>query len=450
VSPISLVRLGLLCLLAAALVPAPAAAQGNVLLVIADDVGVDRIAAYGAHPDAGPTPVIDALAAHGVLFRTAWADPLCSPTRAGMLTGRYAFRNGVGVGVDWNVPIAQQDAFVPVPDGTWMPVIARRSGVRTAAVGKWHLTHKWSPNAYQHPIQAGFERHLGAISNLAAGAGSYTNYLKNDAHHGGNSQSFSSTYATTDSVDDALELIDGFGADPWFVWLAFHAPHKPFHVPPQHLHSFGSGPGLSDADLYRAALEALDTELGRLLGGIRPAVLARTTVIFVGDNGTPKDATTEPTSPNPAKGSMYQGGVHVPLIIAGADVVQPGREVLAPVNTLDLHATVLELLGLGTAALPGDSVSLAPYLADPRATARRAWIYAERHSPNGYGPFDDRRRAVTDGRYKLIRNEKEGLPAVQFFDLETDAYEQANLWPRLDAQAARAYLALDAVLARLH
>jgi arylsulfatase A-like enzyme len=107
VSPISLVRLGLPCLLAAALLSAPAAAQGNVLLVIADDVGVDRIAAYGAHPEAGPTPVIDALAAHGVLFRTAWSDPLCSPTRAGMLSGRYAFRTGVG------------DVIVQSPQPNW-------------------------------------------------------------------------------------------------------------------------------------------------------------------------------------------------------------------------------------------------------------------------------------------------------------------------------------------
>jgi arylsulfatase A-like enzyme len=441
------VRLLAVFLLAPALLAGP---QDNVLLVIADDVGIDRIAAYGAHPDAGPTPVIDALAEHGVLFRTAWADPLCSPTRAGMLTGRYAFRTGVGIGVDWNVPIDQQDAYVPEPDTGWLPTLVRRHGIRTAAVGKWHLTHKWHADAYQHPILAGFERHLGAITNLSALGGDYNSFLKNDASVAGNSQSFSSTYATTDSVDDALMLIDGFGADPWFVWLAFHAPHKPFHVPPPELHSFGDDQGLPDDIRYRAALEALDTELGRLLGGIRPTVLARTTVIFVGDNGTPKAAVTEPAAPTPAKGSMYQGGVHVPLIIAGAGVAQPGREVSAPVNSVDLHATVLDLLGIDGSGGGLDSVSVTPYLSDPRAREQRAWIYAERHDPNGFGPYTDLRRGVSDGRYKLVRNEKEGLPAVQFFDLEADPFELTNLWPGLDAEQARAFAALDGVLARLN
>jgi arylsulfatase A-like enzyme len=351
--------------------------------------------------------------------------------------------------VDWNVPVAQQDDFVPAPDATWLPAVLGRSGVRTAAVGKWHLTHKWAPDAWQHPVDAGFERHLGAITNLGALAGSYDNFLKNDAGPTGASQSFSSTYATTDSVDDALMLIDGFGADPWFVWLAFHAPHKPFHVPPAGLHSFGDGQGLPETDQYRAALEALDTELGRLLGGIRPAVLARTTVILVGDNGTPKDATTEPTAPHPAKGSMYEGGVHVPLIVAGAGVTRPGREVRFPVNTVDVHATVLDLLRVPANGAAIDSVSLAPYLADPQAPAQRAWMYAGRHGPNGFGPSDDRRRAVSDGRYKLIRTEKDGLPPVQFFDLLGDPFEEDDLWPGLDGPQARAFARLDTVLARL-
>ena len=124
----------LLCALALGAAPLRAQERGNVLVVVADDVGVERIAAYGAHPDAGPTPVIDSLAARGVLFRNAYGNPICSPTRMAALTGRHGFRTGVGIGVSWAGGLGHGE-FVPGPAESFLAEPLAAAGYRTGLVG---------------------------------------------------------------------------------------------------------------------------------------------------------------------------------------------------------------------------------------------------------------------------------------------------------------------------
>jgi arylsulfatase B len=399
----------------------------NILLILADDVGVDRVAVYGEHPDPGRTPVLDELARNGILFRNTWVNPVCSPTRSLLLTGRYGFRTGIGT------PIF----FLPDDDitgsaGTFaldsseisLPRLLTEAGYHTAAIGKWHLANnKPTGSGYQHPIDAGFEYFAGSVANA-----NYFGWEKNTATAAGNAQAMSSIYPTTENVDDTLAFIRRSGPTPWFVWLAFNAAHKPFHAPPAHLiheetqQEIAASP--TKPNLHRAMVEAMDTEIGRLLRGIPPDVLAHTLVIFIGDNGTPKDAISQPAAAG-AKGSVLEGGLNVPFIMAGAHILAPGREEDALVSGNDLHATVLQLAGVHSRLGSADSVSLTPYMAQPDAPHHRRWVYAERFKPNGFVNYSVHLRAMRGERYKLIRNEITGT--TLFYNLLLDPNETLNL-----------------------
>jgi len=429
----------LLCLAAAP------RAQDNVLVVVADDMGVDRVGAYAEHPDPGHTPRIDQLAAQGVLFRNAWSSPYCSPTRAGVLTGRHAFRTGIGQPVGYSLAGGQALS----PRETLLPEVLAHAAVpwRSVALGKWHLA-TIDQGGLLHPLLSGFDAHVGTMTSVGASPsnGTYYSFEKNVngqlVHVDG--------YATTDTTDDALRLLRST-PEPWFAWLAYNAPHVPLHKPPEELHSYDlqGSPKDTPGAHQRAAIEALDSELGRLLDMLDPDVLARTTVVVLGDNGTDDVATDAPFLPEHAKGTPYEGGVNVPLIVAGPRVGRPGGECDALVQTLDLFATIAEIAGVDprTVVPPGtalDSVSLLPYLQDPHHSPLRRWAYTESFSPNGPGPWGQHERATRDARHKLIRR----LDAPdELYDLQADPFEQSNLLAGpLTRRQAAAYAALSQLL----
>ena len=225
-----------------------------------------------------------------------------------------------------------------------------------------------------------------------------------------------------------------------FLWVACNAPHTPLHRPPDHLHSYhdlpadGSGP---PRPYYEAMIEALDTELGRLLAAVDTN---RTTILFIGDNGTPGSVIQPPHPPERAKGTPYQGGIRVPLIIAGPEVVAPGRICDTPVHAVDLWATVLELFGADPARVPPrdrgiDSRSLLPILRDQPFTPAESCVLTE-HFGAGVDPGDSA-RSVQDETYTLIRF-TDGREELYF--LPTDPGEQTNLLSTVLAPApAEAY-----------
>ncbi|MBM3984339.1 MAG: hypothetical protein FJ296_01395 [Planctomycetes bacterium] len=401
-------------------VPHVAAQQPNILLLIADDLGIDRVGAYGAVPDPGHTPVIDALAADGVLFRNAWSNPNCPPTRAGILTGRQPNRTGFCATNFWTTPTELPQSEATIPE--LLP-----SEYRSAVVGKWHVG-SLKVSGYMHPLLQGFEHFRGSMTIFDPLLGeSYTSFTK---VIDGVSLVPTTKYATTDQVDDALDLIAGWGAEPWFLWLAFHAPHGPFHKPPASLHTFGTLPNPINANIpihMKAMAGAMDTEIGRLLDSLDPAVRANTVVLFVGDNGTDSVATTAPFLPSHAKGTVYQGGVNVPLIASGPGIAR-GAECAALVSTADLHATILELAGAAPASAE-DSLSFAPQLANPALPGARTTLYTEVFLPNGNGPYTSRARALRDERYKLMQVfGTSAIPTeVHLFDLLLDPFELVDL-----------------------
>ena len=363
---------------------APRVSANNVLILLADDLGADQLAAYGIGSDLPTTPNLDALAAGGLLFRNAWANPLCSPTRALIQTGRYAFRTGVGFVVS-PTGAALESSELTLPE---MLDLGTSQTYAHAAFGKWHLGNGMNGGIVA-PNQAGYSHFSGTMTSIAA-PDTYFDWRQ--VVDGVEARQ--TRYETEVVVDETLSWI-GAQTGPWFCYLAFNLPHDPFHRPPDTLHTVdftnvNPDPKMEPRPYYRAMVEAMDHEIGRLLAGIDPVVLAQTTVIFLGDNGTPKEVVVPPQQTSHAKGSVYEGGVHVPLIVSGPLVQMPGSQCDALVHAVDLYGTVAEIAGVDLAAqAPGitfDTLSLVPYFADPARVPLRDVLYAEVFYPNGGPP----------------------------------------------------------------
>jgi arylsulfatase B len=442
----------LLALFMALMAVSPAGAARNVLLLIADDYGIDVTRYYPktdrrvTTPPAPATPNLANLAQNGLLFRNTWAQPSCSPTRATMLTGRYGSRTGIGKPVPHDLtspaPTFSLDEFT-LPEAFER---ARPSRYLLAHVGKWHLSR-----GTRDPNDHGWHRFSGPHPELAH-LESYFQWPK--VVDG--VETTSTVYATTDQVNDMLQMIDEakLAKRSYFIWGALSAPHSPYQKPPNALHTRDSLPasGASRRAYYEAMIEAMDTEIGRLL---RSVDLATTTVIFLGDNGTPNEVTARPYDSNHAKLRVYEQGVRVPMIVAGAGVVAPGRQVTGLVNTVDLYPTILRLAGIDpSTVLPAgtkiDGVSILPYIENTVTTSPRGTAYAEKFDLAYNEQWE---HAIRNTRYKLIERAA-GLrwPTREFFDLVNDPYEKTNLLRRTLTSTQRTNLnrlntALDDLLA---
>jgi len=391
----------------------------NILLVIADDLGADVAPCLAPRAQRVPMPHIEDLCAKGVVFERAWSNPTCSPTRATILTGRYSFRTGVGQQI-----LGNNTTSLPTTETTLPHIIAPQ--YMSAAIGKWHLANGSNGGA-NHPESTGFNHYAGLM------IGAHQDYYNWRYTEDGQTIDVEE-YSTTRMTNDAISWLDNQPSDtPWFLWLAYTAPHTPLHRPPADLHTQSGLTGErqhirnNGMSYYKAAAEALDTELGRLLDHIGEDELAKTWVIFVGDNGSPGQIIPEPRTRNQAKGTLSEGGVHVPMVISGPGLADPGRYVSAPVNLADLYSTIAELTGRERAQLEAgnaliDSVSLVPYLTQSPTNDQRSWIYSEIFGSE----IDPARegRTISNRQYKLIRFDQ---GSVAFYDLENDPYERSNL-----------------------
>jgi arylsulfatase A-like enzyme len=386
------------------------AQQTNVLLIIADDLGIDSLSAFNTDAAASlpPTPAIDNIQSNGITFTRFYSYSTCSPTRSAILTGRYAFRTGV---------YSPQDNDLMVNEHT-LPDALLESGVisnRLAQIGKWHLGNDAAaPNAV-----GGWPHFSGA---LGGGLSSYTNWQKTV---NGTTTAGYTTYATTDNVNDSIAWINQQGTNSWFLWLAFNAPHTPLHRPPDELHSYltiSDNPGRRSRPHYEAMIEAMDTEIERLLSNVDPSV---TTVIFMGDNGTPGGVLQPPLPSGHGKGSIYDGGVRVPLIIRGAAVGAglEGSTHDGVVHSVDLYATILDLFGVEAEDVVPEEVVL-----DSRSFAEvlRGGAYTRKPADitvsNVRNQLDE--RAIVEEDYKFIDF---GGGVHGFYDVAAELAETNNL-----------------------
>jgi arylsulfatase A-like enzyme len=405
----------------------PANAQRNVILIIADDLGTDYCGFYEDRADTAPMTNIRKLLTRGVRFQNAMSNPVCSPTRAGILTGRYGFRTGVGDAVEMSAAGALDTAELTIP--RLLNLYAPSGGIAKANIGKWHLQPSMPASNFLNPNRMGYDHYAGNFSGQLA---SYTNWSKVTNGVSGTS----TTYATTETANDAITWIKAQSAKPFFLWLAFNAPHTPFHLPPTALHSYKSLSG-STTDIqanpksyFKASLEALDTEIGRLMDSLQALKkLDSTDIIFIGDNGNTQSV-AQITPRNKSKGTIYQYGVRVPFIVAGPSVVSPNRVSAALVNTVDIFATVLELFGFTTwqtrisASKPVDSKSLLPILANKSSTVR-PWAFTEIFNTTPDLVNDG--KAIRNAEYKFIRFDNGNQ---ELYNLLTDPNEATNLLRR--------------------
>ena len=423
-TPRSLRRALLLLTIVAALkLPADLSAQTipkNILLVIGDDIGTDALALFNTNTvgtSFAPTPNLDALAAQGVKFRNCYGYPSCSPTRSCLLTGRYGFRTGLGAAID-----DPHDPYLSPREFTIPRALDANPqlGFRHAHVGKWHL----SEAAIDPNLIGGWSHYSGYL------AGERESYFDWEKTVNGITTPHTTNYCTSDSATDAINWITAQGTNRWFLWFAPKAAHSPLNKPPNELHSYDHLTGTEaniaaqPKEYYKAMIEALDTEMGRVLTNIN---LAETLVMFLGDNGTPRETIQSPYTTNQCKGTLFEGGIRLPMFIAGAGVVGTNRWTDAVVHAVDVPVTLLDLAGVNLATtfpsnLAFDGRSFAAVVRNQPWNPAENVILAENFGSIIPPPL--RGVAARGQRYKVIKGDG-GLQL--FYDLQTDPYESTNL-----------------------
>ncbi len=371
----------------------------NILLIIADDMGLDATPGYNLGSSKPNMPNLQSLIDNGIRFNNLWSNPTCTPTRGTIITGKYGFRTNVTKVDD---PLSTSETSI-------QKYLSSNTEYSNAVIGKWHLSRDAN-----HPNDMGVDYYAGT---LGGGVSSYTNWNLNI---NGVTNS-SSEYITTKLTDLAINWVSD-QTKPWFLWLAYNAPHTPFHLPPNELHSRGtlaSDQSSIDSNpflYYLAAIEAMDTEMGRLINSMSQEEKDNTIIILIGDNGTPGMASQD--YPNRrAKGSVYQGGVNVPMIVSGKGVTRTNETDDTLINTTDLYATVANIADAGITETH-DSKSFLPVLKGENFT-ERDFIYAEAGKDSG---GSDRTIRNATHKYILFEDGDEAL-----YNLSTDALESTNL-----------------------
>jgi arylsulfatase B len=424
--------------------PGDGSKKPNILLIIADDWGAEATSLYPelvGDSGAVPVPNIESLAANGLVFDNAWASPACSMTRGTIVSGLYGYRTGV----------TSVGSVLPTDTVTVFDRITADSPAdySQAFFGKYHLgggsfdpragaAFADAPKILQHVRDLGIPTFKGILG------GAVTDYYSWNAYDIDGPAQPTTVYATTALTNYAIDYIHQQKVDkpdqPWFIYQAYNAPHaanggnSPYQVPPPELHhvdlsSVGSpapGSSATNVPIYKANIQSLDTEIGRLLKEVN---LDDTVVIFVGDNGTPGPVKDTGTGIRDSKGSAYEGGVRVPLIVTGAGVTRRGRADDLFVTT-DLYATILDLAGVPVSHV-NNSYSITPLLGDEAGSSGRLYSFAETSSGTS-----NRRYALKDKRYKIVSN----LGKRELYDLVADPLEKTNLY------ASAAYAAVRATL----
>ena len=426
--------------------PAPAT-HPNIVLIVADDLGWSDLACYGA--DLHETPNIDALAASGMRFTQAYAPaPVCSPTRAALLTGRAPARLGMTTWSEGALDPADDRPLLPAPSKPNLPRsevslarLLQAAGYRTALVGKWHLG-----DADHAPETHGFDVNIGG-TRWGAPATYFWPYRSPD--HSGKEFRYvphlefgkPGEYLTDRLTDEAVRVIDRLNGEspPFFLMVAHHAPHTPIEAPSGDVEFFQRK--LTPAHhqrnpAYAAMVRRLDSGVGRIVETLKSrSLLDRTIVVFTSDNGgyigIDRRQTIPVTTNAPlrsGKASLYEGGLRVPLVVRWPGVTPAGTVSETPVILTDLFHTLRPLAGSspppGPAPATEDGLDLGPVLRDPKATLHREALYF--HFPHYYhAPATTPVGAIRAGDWKLIEHFEDNR--LELFDLSADPGETNDL-----------------------
>lgn len=390
-----------------------APAKPNILLIVGDDMGYADVGFHGSKDI--PTPHLDALAAAGARFTNGYVSgPYCSPTRAGLLTGRYQTR----FGHEFNP--AGSNAGLPVTENTLADRL-KAKGYATGLVGKWHLGNQPT----MHPQQRGFTEFFGFLG------GSHSYFDAGGMLRG--TEPIKELDYTTDAFGrEACAYIERHRAEPWFLYLAFNAVHTPMHATDARLKKFAH---IADERrrTYAAMMSALDDNIGQVRAKLAATDQEQNTLVFfISDNGGPTmlGVTINASRNDPLRGSKrttLEGGIRVPFVVAWPGHVKPGV-FDQPAIQLDLHATALAAAGV--AAKPEwqiEGTNLLPFLSGEKSGTPHDALYWR---------FGEQ-MAVRRGDWKLVRYDVnadtnlggrgQGASAAKLYNLATDLHEDSDL-----------------------
>ncbi|MDE0360493.1 MAG: sulfatase-like hydrolase/transferase [Rhodospirillaceae bacterium] len=394
--------------------------QPNILVIISDDQGVVDSPEYHYDPNPPHTPNLSALANEGVIFENAWATPMCFTTRAAYLTGLHGARNGVLTG---NTPIRLEDQTIY----EFLRDNEETGNYASAFIGKWYVGLD-DVNGESYPVANGVPYFAGVIEGNFGAERSYDRWnLTIDSPEMETVRVVSTEYNTSKLTRLAEEWIEEQDS-PWFVTLAYNAPHGPRHWPDESLHGMqertekhftsdmcgGGGMGamgagaaeagsmgaggaagsVDDEECYNAMVEAMDTEVGNLLLKLEElGQRDETLIIYSGDNGSSEPTVIEDRQ---AKSTLYAGGLHVPFFASGAGVTRKGVREDRLVTITDIFATVGEIAGADFDGTIHDSLSFAGFLSSEEGIDRPyAFSDIDRNNTSGW--------SVRDHEHMLMR-----------------------------------------------
>lgn len=431
-------------------------APPNFVFILVDDLGWADVGCYGS--DLHETPNIDRLAQQGMRFTNAYAAaPVCSPTRASIMTGKFPARLHMTIWYEASANPPQNRRLIPpITQGNLpleqvtTPEVLKETGYFTAHVGKWHLG-----DAAHYPETQGFDVNIGgtfwgapatffypyAGSNRWGGEFRYVPHLE----FGNKGE-----YLTDRLTDEALGILDKVKDKPFFLNLCYHTVHTPIEGKPELVEYYKKKvrPGMHHQNYeYAAMVQSLDENVGRIMARLGELGIAeRTVVFFFSDNGgfVNKYETRVVTDNYPlrsGKGSLYEGGVREPLIIRWPGVTQAGSIVAEPVSSIDFYRTILDISGLAGDSKHNtevDGLSLVPLLKNPNATLKREALYW--HYPHYY-PTTSPVSSIRQGDWKLLEYFEDNR--VELYNLKTDIGEQKDLAGQIPEKAQEMRKCLD-------
>ncbi|MCA8986372.1 MAG: sulfatase [Planctomycetaceae bacterium] len=430
----------------------------NIILLLADDLGYGELGCQG-NPQI-PTPHIDSIARHGVRFTQGYVTAsYCSPSRAGLLTGRYQTR----FGYEKN-PIGPLNDDPQVGLSVTETTIAdqfRNAGYRTSLLGKWHL----GGTAAYHPQRRGFEEFFGflheghyfvpppfenvrtwlRVRRLPDGTqgraqfgetfysthmgSSEPNYDANNPILRGGQPVYEVEYLTDALTREAVHFIERVHEQPFFLYVAYNAVHSPMQARHEDCERF---PEIEDPhrQIFAGMLYSLDQSVGQILKKVNQlGLVERTLIVFLSDNGGPTRELTSSNAPlRGEKGSLYEGGVRVPMLMQWPWTIPAGSVCDQPVISLDLAPTFYAATQIEHEHRHLDGVNLLPYLCSKQESRPHEWLF---WSQNG-------KAALRAGDWKLVRNQAGRKEEKwELFRLDTDPAESQDLSMQFPADRDR-------------
>jgi arylsulfatase A-like enzyme len=402
-----------------------AAEKPNIVVILADDLGREDCGFMGGKQI--KTPNIDKLAAAGARLDAFYVQPLCSPTRAALMSGRYPMRFGMQVGVVR--PWARHG--LPLDEQT-LPQMLKTAGYATAITGKWHIGHA---RPEYLPTHRGFDHQYGHYN----GAIDYFTHLRDGGFdwHRDDKECRDEGYSTHLLAKEAVKFVaETAGKKPFFLYLPFNAVHSPHQVPEKYTAAYPDLKG--DRKLYAGMLAAMDEAVGEVVAAVQKAgVRDNTLFVFSSDNGGPAPGRVTDNGPYRAgKGTLYEGGTRVAACAAWDGKIKPGSVVTEPLHVVDLYPTLLKLAGVtAEQKLPLDGKDAWATLAEGKPSPHADVLINA--APNS--------GAIRAGNWKLVfhtglgdnpdggppKKKKKAVNAsVELFDLKADPYEKTNLADR--------------------